>query len=1083
VSSGRFPIVGRDRELAELSAALDEARAGRGGLWLLSGEPGIGKSRLADELTREALKRGCVVLTGRCWEEGGAPAHWPFIQALRAAIRSLGEHVVPKRSVAALAQLLPELGAEGAAPATLAGDQARFQLLDAVATVLCRAAEHTPLLVLLEDLHAADHASLAMLDFVARQLRGSRVLLLGTYRDAEVHRSDAATLLLRIAQDARVVPLARLAQRDVAAFLGGAFEHVPEELSALVAERTEGNPLFVLELTRLLMMQPSLDLARARAVPPTVRTTIEARLRELPPSAREALELTALLARDVPMAGLSEAFARDPQALRAALERCEQAGLVVQPEPGIFRCSHTLVREVVHDAIDAEQRASLHLALGRHLAAQGSEARTAAWSEAAHHLFLAGAPGCQEAVAAATRAAEQATAQLAFEEAARWYERALTALSSAAEAPLGHVASLLVGKATALLRSGAFDAGRATCARAAQLARELDDAGLLAEAALAYGSVMRFAQIDERLVELLEEAERALGTEDSSLRARVLTRLAAAQQPADDPRGPIALAREGIEIARRLGEPATLLAAMRDGGSAMVDLEDAEVCVPYNRQHAELASRLGARTDAWRARVRLTMNRLELGDLQGARADMDAVRQLAHELDHPAYFFRARALDAGMALWEGRFQEAEDAIDDAQRLGEQGGDPNAHETATYQRMRLYRVTGRHTELAKLVPHVAGLFGGTPTAERIARAWSRSLLLAIGENEQALRGLRDLDVVRDIEVGDPTMWEALSELALASGQRAAAALLRTKLEPRLDRLITGGVIGMTVDGVALRPMALACLTLGERDEALAHFDRGLGACRRLAGEPMVAWMAQEAAALAAERASTQERARGWLDEAHEIAERLGMSSVRTRVADVRAALSGVEHTAVSPLREGQASSTAQRLTLTREGDVWRVEHQGGTHRIKDLRGMQLLAKLVEEPGREMHVLDLVGASDATAGAIDLGDAGEVIDKRARAAYAARLRDLDATIAEAEDWNDLARLETARGERDALARELSRALGLGGRERRSGAAAERARVNVQRRLRDAIRRIEEHDAALARHLERSLRTGAFCSYEPE
>src|SRR5690606_15774430 len=149
-----------------------------------------------------------------------------------------------------------------------------------------------------------------------------------------------------------------------------------------------------------------------------------------------------------------------------------------------------------------------------------------------------------------------------------------------------------------------------------------------------------------------------------------------------------------------------LLAALRDGGSAMVDLEDAEVCVPDNQQYAQLAASLGAKADVWRARTRLAMNRLELGDLEGARAEITAVAAVARELGHPCFLFRARAFDASLALWEGRFDEAEQAIADASALGEQGGDPNAHETATYQRMRLYRMSGRRAELTALIPQVA-----------------------------------------------------------------------------------------------------------------------------------------------------------------------------------------------------------------------------------------------------------------------------------------------------------------------------------------------------------------------------------------
>ena len=143
---------------------------------------------------------------------------------------------------------------------------------------------------------------------------------------------------------------------------------------------------------------------------------------------------------------------------------------------------------------------------------------------------------------------------------------------------------------------------------------------------------------------------------------------------------------------------------------------------------------------------------------------------------------------------------------------------------------------------------------------------------------------------------------------------------------------------------------------------------------------------------------------------------------------------------------------------------------------------MLARLVAEPGRELHVLDLSQGQKAPVGTADRGDSGAALDDEAKRQYRARVLELRAELDEAERWNDTARADAVRKEIDFIARELSQAVGLGGRDRRSGSAAERARVNVQRRIRDAIRRIESYHPGLAKHLDRSIRTGAFCAYEP-
>ena len=171
---------------------------------------------------------------------------------------------------------------------------------------------------------------------------------------------------------------------------------------------------------------------------------------------------------------------------------------------------------------------------------------------------------------------------------------------------------------------------------------------------------------------------------------------------------------------------------------------------------------------------------------------------------------------------------------------------------------------------------------------------------------------------------------------------------------------------------------------------------------------------------------------------------------------------------------------------REGEYWAVSFAGTTFRLKDSLGIQYLVRLIEEPGREIHVLDLAGERAAGGAgvneAIDTGDAGELLDDEARRSYQRRLEDLEETVAEAESFGDAARAARAREEIEMLAAELGRAVGLGGRVRRAGGSAERARSAVQRRIKNAIERIGEHAPALAALLGRAVRTGNYCVFRP-
>ena len=184
-------FVGRARELSELRGALEQSLAGRGSCFLISGEPGIGKTRLADELAADAASHGARVAWGRCWEGGGAPAYWPWVEIVRALVLEPGRARHQQTAVPPeIGQLIPELAAETTQQRSSSDpEQGRFRLFDAVATLVKQVARSAPVVLILDDLHEADRGSLEMLKFVARGLTDSRVVIVGTYRDAEVRRS------------------------------------------------------------------------------------------------------------------------------------------------------------------------------------------------------------------------------------------------------------------------------------------------------------------------------------------------------------------------------------------------------------------------------------------------------------------------------------------------------------------------------------------------------------------------------------------------------------------------------------------------------------------------------------------------------------------------------------------------------------------------------------------------------------------------------------------------------------------------------------------------------------------------------
>lgn len=232
-------------------------------------------------------------------------------------------------------------------------------------------------------------------------------------------------------------------------------------------------------------------------------------------------------------------------------------------------------------------------------------------------------------------------------------------------------------------------------------------------------------------------------------------------------------------------------------------------------------------------------------------------------------------------------------------------------------------------------------------------------------------------------------------------------------------------------------------------------------------------------------------------AHAVFERIGAVSQAARAADAMGERPRDKiRASTSPTRPTVASSAHRDAVnvFRREGDYWLVAFEGQIVRLRDMRGVQYLARLLGSPGREFHVVDLVAVAQAgPADTInvaepglrfgDAGDAGEMLDARAKGAYRRRLTEIEDDLQEARALGDTSRVAQAKNERDLLARELSRAVGLGGRDRRVGSAAERARASVTRAVRQAMGRIRAQHPPLGVHLERTIRTGTYCAYLPD
>jgi hypothetical protein len=843
VGSVTTPFVGRAGELAVLTADLDAAVAGRGGVVLLAGEPGIGKTRLAEEVAAQATARGALVLWGRCWEAEGAPAFWPWVQVVRAYVQAsdaaalrhdLGAGAADiVQLVPAIRDRLPDLPT----PPPVEPEAARFRLFDSLAAFLRAAAARRPLLLILDDLHWADAPSLALLRFVSRELEGAGPLVVGIYRHAEVDRGHplVATLAdLTRGQDRRRVLLHGLDQRDVASFVAlvAGVEPSPE-LAAALYRQTDGNPFFVTEVVRLLGSQGRLESVAGAGVlggglPEGVRAVVAERLGRLSDDCQRVLEVAAVVGRDFGLRVLQPASGSDSGRLLELLEEAEAARVVtaVPGALGRWRFAHALVREVVYEGLPAARRVRLHGLVGETLEAAHAADPGPHLAELAHH-FVAAAPGGQvaRAVRVATLAGRRALELLAWEDAAVLFERALAALELAERPDQLERCELLLALGEARMAASDVTAARAAHRQAGELAGRIGAPEVLARAVLGLGLVVAGGIVDPDEVRLLEEARVALGGADSPLRARVLARLARALVYTPQAERRLALSEEAVALARRLGDAATLAAVLFDRHLAIWGAEGAESAWERLAMATEvvgLAERLGDHAMALRGRGLRRVDLLELGDLAGFDADLAAAERTAGELRQLHYRWQLPMARAGRALLVGDFAAAEE-------LAAQGLSNGRR--ASGQAVEVY-----HPGVIGCLRFMQGRFGETGGLYRdlVARylampVFCTALAVALAEAARADQAQAELGRLTADDLAalprDPAWSLNLAFLAVTChhlGDGTLAVKLHRLLEPYADRHIATGRFGAFYLGPAAYFLGLLDLTLDQPEQAAARF---------------------------------------------------------------------------------------------------------------------------------------------------------------------------------------------------------------------------------------------------------------------
>ncbi len=1076
-----------------LRAAFDAAVDGRGSIVVLAGEPGIGKSTLADAFGDHAAAQGAVTVWGRCWDAGGAPAYWAWQQVVRHLAGLLDDDELAAAGGASgrwLVRIAPELDARipGEDPIEpVEAEQARFALYDALARFLGAGARRAPIVILLDDLHAADVATLRALDFVARAARELPLLVVATLQEVPLRkRPDAADLVQRLEHSGERLELTGLSVEEVGALLG---DDVDDGVARQVHERSAGNPLFAGEIARALPDGGSVD-----RLPGGVQAMLRQRLAELGADSTRVLNAAAVIGHEFRLVTAERVADMDRPTLLDALDEAEAAG-VVQPvgTTGRYRFRHGLIRETLYADQRKGRRAQQHLRVAevlRELYAGQAEDRHL--SELAFHFVEAASLGDSgPAVHWSRQAGGRAMRVFAFEHAADHFQAALRAIELGSPDEAARARLLLeLGRAQA---AAAHPDAEATLIHAADLARTLADPELFAEAASAFGPyALSPGTVDDRWVGLLEEALRSLPPAAPARRARLMAELGRALYfaPGEGARRH-ALADEALTLARTLEDPWTLAAVLSDAHVATWGPDRTHENLETIAELHALLEELGDPRQGLPALVRSIDMQLELGDLVAAGIALERLERRSTELRDIRASVLALLHRSRMAIVEGRFADVPPLLTEA---ANRGGALRASPVAIMVGGQSYIMRMLRGGLVDFEPVVRQLADGLPNTP-VWRAALARVHVEAGDDAQAILELDRAAaggfgrVERD-SLFLPTIG-LFGEVAWRVGSAEHEPVMTALLAPFADRMmVTAGAVFF---GPVARPLALLAALRGDHDAALGHFALAREGARRIAAAPSAVVIDVDEAAVRLQ-AGDAEGAAALLDGARTDAARLGLDGVAVRLQTLQDALDAGPRRIPSLVERG----TPIDGRLVREGDTWSLQLDDRAVRLRDSKGVGYLAMLLAHPGIELHSIDLVsgagGVSGAGAGAAaldadagmvaraDAGGSGPLLDAAAKEAYRERILDLRETIDEAERFNDPERAASAREELDAIAGQLAGAVGLGGRDRQTGSAAERARVNVTRALRTTLKRIAEHDAALGGDLEACVRTGLFCSYEP-